>query len=148
VQIIDEDKRRSWVKVACWGVCIVFALLEVWSGRNYADPDAISCLDMSDALLRHHLGLLINPFWSPLYPFLIGVGTWLARPSAYREFPLVHLVYFFIFLGALVSFEFLLRQVINVLGRRSDQRDSNLTRRFRLGHGICSGTACSAGAPS
>jgi lysylphosphatidylglycerol synthetase-like protein (DUF2156 family) len=81
---------------------------------------------MSDALLRHHLGLLINPFWSPLYPFLIGVGTWLARPSAYWEFPLVHLMNFFIFLGALVSFEFLLRQVINVLGKRSDQRDTNL----------------------
>ena len=125
VQAFGEEQREEWVKVGCWAVCIVFALFEVWSGQRYADPDAISYLDMSDAFLRHNWHLLINPLWSPLYPFLIGVGRWLARPSAYWEFPLVHVVNFVIFLGELASFEFLLRQVIHTLGQENEREDTN-----------------------
>jgi len=125
VQLSCEEKRQSWIKAACWGVCIVLALIEIWSGRNYADPDAISYLDMSDALLRHDWRLLVNPCWSPLYPFLLGTGTWLVRPSAYWELPLVHVVNFVIFLGALLSFEFLLRQVICGLGQENNPQDAN-----------------------
>jgi hypothetical protein len=82
---------------------------------------------MSDALLKHNWHLLINPAWSPLYPFLIGVATWLARPSAQWEFPIVHMVNLVIFLGALWSFDFLLRQVISVLGRRNEHLDADST---------------------
>jgi hypothetical protein len=80
---------------------------------------------MSDALLKHNWHLLINPYWSPFYSFLIGLATWLARPSAYWELPIVHVVNFAIFLGALLSFEFLLRQVICVLGRENRRLDAD-----------------------
>ncbi len=69
---------------------------------------------MSDALLRHNWHLLVSPYWSPLYPFLVGVGTWLARPSFNSEYPVVHVVNLLIFVGFLASFEFLLRQVISL----------------------------------
>ena len=74
---------------------------------------------MSDAFLRHNWHLLINPIWSPLYPLLIGMVTWLTHPSAQWEVPLVHVLNFIIFLAALASFEFLLRQVISILGREN-----------------------------
>jgi hypothetical protein len=122
---IGEEQRRKWMCAGCWGVCIGLALLEVWSGRQYSDPDGISYLDMSDALLRHNWHLLINPYWGQLYPFLIGVATWLTRPSAYWEFTVVHVVNFFIFLGALTSFEFLLRQVIGVRGQENERQEAN-----------------------
>jgi len=115
VHNIVGDQRYGTVRAACWSVCCLLALLDAWAGRQYTDPDGISYLDMSDALLKHNWHLLTNPHWSPLYPFLIGVATWLLHPTGYWELPLVHLVNLVIFLGALVSFEFLMRQVIRVL---------------------------------
>ncbi len=66
--------------------------------------------------MRHDLRLLVNPLWSPLYPFLIGVATTLLKPSWNWELPVVHAVNFFVFLGAMASFEFLLRQIVAASG--------------------------------
>ena len=120
-----EDAKYRLTSILCWSVCAGFALFDAWAGRQYTDPDGISYLDMSDALLKHNWHLLINPHWSPLYPFLIGVATWLARPSAYWELPVVHVVNLVVFLGALASFDFLLRQVISVLGRGNQRQDAD-----------------------
>ena len=125
VQTLGEDQRYKLTRLVCWIVCIGFALLEAWSQRQFINEDGISYLDMSDALLRHNWHLLINPIWSPLYPFLIGIVTWLTRPSAQWEVPLVHVLNFVIFLGALASFEFLLRQVISVLRRENGRGDAD-----------------------
>ena len=108
-------RDRASVLLVCRIVCIALALAEAWSQRRFLNEDGVSYLDMSDVLLRHNWHLLVNPIWSPLYPFLIGIATWFARPSAQWEVPLVHLVNFLIFVGAMASFEFLLRQVILVL---------------------------------
>jgi hypothetical protein len=129
VQAPAKDEKYRLTRIVCWSVCIVLALLDAWAGRQYTDPDGISYLDMSDALLKHNWHLLINPHWSPLYPFLIGVATWLARPSAYWELPIVHLVNLFIFLLALASFEFLMRQVISVLGQINEGQDADFVAR-------------------
>jgi 4-amino-4-deoxy-L-arabinose transferase-like glycosyltransferase len=120
-----EDRRSKSARLVCWSVCIGLALLDAWSSRQYTNEDGISYLDMSDALLKHNWHLLINPHWSPLYPFLIGVARWIARPSAYWELSIVHVVNFAIFMGALGSFDFLLRQVICDLGRDDGRRDSD-----------------------
>ena len=112
-------------RLVCWSICIGFALIEAWSGRQFTNPDGIAYLDMSDALLKHNLHLLINPLWSPLYPSLIGIATWLLRPSAYWELPIAHLVNFAIFLGMLASFEFLLRQVICLLNVEEEQHGAD-----------------------
>ena len=124
-QTLREDQRYKSTRLVCWIVCVVFALLEAWSQRQFINEDGISYLDMSDALLRHNWHLLINPIWSPLYPLLIGVATWLTRPSAQWEVPVVHVLNLVIFLGALASFEFLLRQVICVLGRENGREDAD-----------------------
>jgi hypothetical protein len=124
VQTVGGDQRYKLTTLVCRIVCIGFALLEAWSQRQFINEDGISYLDMSDALLRHNWHLLINPIWSPLYPFLIGVTTWLTRPPAQWEAPIVHLLNLVIFLGALASFEFLLRQVICILGRENGREDA------------------------
>jgi 4-amino-4-deoxy-L-arabinose transferase-like glycosyltransferase len=120
-----QDQKYKLTRLVCWTVCVGFALLETWSQRQFINEDGISYLDMSDAILRHDWHLLINPVWSPLYPFLIGVATWFIRPSAQWEAPLVHVLNFIIFLGALASFEFLLRRVICVLGRGKGGEDAD-----------------------
>jgi hypothetical protein len=122
-QRLGEDSRYKLTRLICWIICIGFALLEAWSQRQFINEDGISYLDMSDVLLRHNWHLLINPIWSPLYPFLIGVATWLTHPSAQWEIVIVHALNFVIFLAALASFEFLLRRVICVLGRENGPED-------------------------
>jgi hypothetical protein len=125
VQALVGGQTYKLTRLACWTVCVGFALLEAWSQRQFINEDGISYLDMSDALLRHNWHLLINPIWSPLYPFLIGVATWLTHPSAQWEVRIVHALNFVIFLGALASFEFLLRRVICVPGRENGRADAN-----------------------
>ena len=124
VQDSTADKKYRTTQLACWVTCVVLALLDAWAGRQYTDPDGISYLDMSDALLKQNWHLLINPHWSPLYPFLVGIATWLIHPSAYWELPVVHLVNFVIFLGALAFFEFLMRNVIRVLRGADGPKDA------------------------
>lgn len=112
---LEEDQRYKLTRLICWIVCLLFALLEAWSQRQFINEDGVSYLDMSDALIRHNWHLLINPIWSPLYPFLIGVVTWLTRPSAEWEVPTVHILNLAIFVAALAAFEFFLRRAISVL---------------------------------
>lgn len=116
---------QNRIKSGCWTVCILFALLETWLGRRWLNPDGISYLDMSDALARHNWHLLVNPQWSPLYPFLIGLATWLVKPAWRSELPVLHIVNFVVFLGAMTSFEFFLRQVIRLRQEEDDRLDPN-----------------------
>ena len=121
----EEDQRYKFTRLVCWIICVGFALLEAWSQRRFINEDGVSYLDMSDALIKHNWHLLINPIWSPLYPLLIGVATRLTRPSAQWEVPIVHILNLVIFLGALASFEFLLRQVIIVFRRENGREDTD-----------------------
>jgi hypothetical protein len=121
-----EDRSYKLTMLLCWVVCIGFALIEAWSQRQFINEDGISYLDMSDWLLRHNWHLLVNPVWSPLYPILIGVVTWLVRPSAQWEVPLVHILNLVIFLAALAAFEFLLRRVIGAFRQESTQEEAGL----------------------
>jgi len=125
VQPLLVDPRYKFTRLVCWTICLGFALIEAWSQRQFINEDGISYLGMSDVLLRHNWHLLVNPIWSPLYPSLIGVATWLTRPSAQWEVPLTHVVNLIIFVGALASFEFLLRQVILLLEGDNQRQDSD-----------------------
>jgi hypothetical protein len=107
-----EDQRLRVVRFVCRIVCIGFAVIETWSQRQFINEDGIAYLDMSDAFIKHNIHLLINPIWSPLYPTLIGIVTWITRPSPLWEVQIAHLLNLLIFLGTMASFEFLMRQVI------------------------------------
>jgi hypothetical protein len=124
LEALGEDQRSKLTKLICRIVILAFALIEAWSQLRFINEDGISYLDMSDALIKHNWHLLINPIWSPLYPLLIGVATWITRPSGQWEVPLLHVVNFVLVLGALASFEFLLRQVISVLGQENREGDT------------------------
>jgi hypothetical protein len=117
------DLRSRRIALLCRILLLVLAVAETWSQRHFLNEDGVSYLDMSDWLLRHNWHLLVNPIWSPLYPALIGIATWLTRPSAAWEVPLVHVVNFLIFVAALGSFEFMLRQAMQVL-RKVDERNT------------------------
>ena len=88
------------------------ASMQVWAYRYYVSTDSISYLDMSDAVFSgtgwHRL---ITGTWSPLYPFLLGLGR-LLHPDPYREIVTGHLMNIPRFLAAFAAFEFFLRNVV------------------------------------
>ena len=103
-----EGQRWSGLRLWFWVVGILAAAAQAIEYRQWINGDTISYLDMSDGISAHDLIRLVNPQWSPLYPFLIGVANSIIRPSAAWEFPVLHLVNFLCFLFAFAAFEFLL----------------------------------------
>ncbi len=97
--------------ILSWVIALALGLLHAWIGRYEVSPDGISYLDMGDAYLRGDWQMAINAYWSPFYSWLLGLALLLLQPSPYWEFPVAHLVNFLIYLGALASFSFLLREV-------------------------------------
>lgn len=108
------------LRLAFWCAAVILGALDAWATRNTMNPDGVSYLDMGDAYWRGDWHMAINAYWSPLYSWLTGLALKLIRPSGYWEYPVVHLVNFFVYLAALASFEFLLRAFI--AGRRSSTR--------------------------
>jgi hypothetical protein len=69
---------------------------------------------MGDAFFHHNWHMAVNAYWSPLYPWIQGLFLRLLKPSAYWEYPAVHLVNFLIYIGALASFEFFLSAIVKL----------------------------------
>jgi len=96
------------VRAGAWVVLLALAGAQAWSARFYPSPDGVSYLDLSDAVLSGHWRELLNAYWSPLYPALIGLTRTITRPTAEWEFAAVHLLNFLLFAVSLAGFEYLL----------------------------------------
>jgi hypothetical protein len=104
------------VRAGAWAVLLALAGAQAWSARFYATPDGVSYMDLSDAVLAGNWRELLNAYWSPLYPALIGMLRAVFQPSAYWEFGVVHLLNFLLFVGSLVGFEYFIA-ALRELGR-------------------------------
>ncbi len=73
------------------------------------NPDGLSYLDLASAAVHAGPARLLSGYWSPGYPALLSLALTLFHPSADREFPLIHLVNFIIFVLTLGAFQYFLR---------------------------------------
>jgi hypothetical protein len=96
------------VRIAAWAILLALAALQSWAGRFLISPDGVSYLDISDAVVDGRWSELLNPYWSPLYPALIGVLRLALRPTVYWEFGVFHLANLLLFAVALRAFEYFL----------------------------------------
>ncbi len=87
---------------------VALGFLHAWVGRNAMNPDGVSYLDVGDSFFRRDWTNAVNAWWSPLYPWTMGLVLGLTKPSTKWEFPLVHAVNFVVFVLALLAFRFLL----------------------------------------
>lgn len=110
----NQSRKKNYpIKVIIWLVAIVLGAIQAWSHRfSISSEDGISYLDIADAYLRGDWNLAINPHWSPLYTWLIGLALYVLKPSPYWEFATVKLVNFIIYLFTLLCFDFLLRNFL------------------------------------
>jgi len=74
--------------------------------RNGFGPDPRSYTEIAEAYLRHDWAMAVNAYWSPLYPWLVAFTLRLGNPSMRSEFPLLHLLNFFVFIVTIAGFEF------------------------------------------
>lgn len=88
-------------------MAVLLAILHTWAAisANSMNADGINYLDMGDAYWRGDWNTAVNPVWSPLYAWLLGLMMRLVQPSMQWEFPLVHLINLGVFIVTLFCFE-------------------------------------------
>jgi hypothetical protein len=107
-----SEAGLRWLWIGCLGVAVVLGALQAWSLRNVpAVGDAVSYLDIGDALIRGDWTTGINSYWSPLYPLVLGFTRAAISPGRDAEYAIVRLANFLLYIIALTSFETLLREV-------------------------------------
>src|SRR5882762_1016095 len=103
---------NSLTRGAFWCAAIGLGFLQAWSSRMNLVNDTISYLDIGDYILNGQWSMAVNGVWSPLYGCLLGLTLHTFHPSAYWEYPTVHMLLFVIFLFAAACFDFFLRELI------------------------------------
>src|SRR5260370_18574554 len=118
-----------------WVICVIWIGLVCWRDRHAMHPDALSYIDLASEAVSGGPGKLVNGYWSPLYPGLIGIAFLIFRPTAGREFAIAHLVNFVVFLGVLWSYTFFVRSWIRT--RADDKADHETIRRYIIPFSFC-----------
>ena len=108
---VDENLRK--VQVLFRMLAIGLGVLHVYAAikSQSMNADGISYLDIGDAYFRADWVNAINPVWSPLYSWILGLVNFLVRPPMEWEFPVVHMINLLIYMGTLASFEFLWEKI-------------------------------------
>ena len=104
---------------------LALGLLHAWLGRYAMNRDGMSYLDVGDSFFRRDWANAVNAYWSPLYPWTVGLVLGAAKPSPRWEFPLVHLVNFGFFVVALFAFRFLLHPMLAFASERPADANRN-----------------------
>lgn len=108
----DQESNARRLRMVCWGAALALGAVQVLGARHLIDDDGISYLDMGDAFWSGHWGAIVNGYWSPLYPWLVGLASKIFKPSGFWDAPVAHLVNFAIYVGALASFDFFWRALL------------------------------------
>jgi hypothetical protein len=113
---------------------LALGLFHTWLGRYAMDPDGISYLDVGRSFFHHDWANAINAWWSPLYPWALGIVVGILNPSPQWEFPVARLVNYGVLVLTLLAFRFLLHALIDYMrngnsndsGNRKESSDANL----------------------
>jgi hypothetical protein len=100
--------------VSAWLVLLALAAFQAYAQRYVIGPDGMSYLDLSDAVTGSVWSRLVDLYWSPGYPFLIGVARLITGAGPQNEIPVIHAVNFVCFVIMLVGFEYFLTSVVAV----------------------------------
>jgi hypothetical protein len=99
------------IRGLAWLLVIALVGFQAYAQRYVVGPDGVAYLDLSDAVVSGHWLGLVNLYWSPLYPLLVGVGRVVARATPATEVPVMHLVNALAFLAAFAAYEYFLTPV-------------------------------------
>jgi hypothetical protein len=97
-------------------LCVALGALQFWIVRFLLDTDGISYLDVGDAFFRRDWTRAVSAYWSPMYPWLLGLAINLIKPSIWWEATTAHAVNFLTYLFALFCFRFFLHRAYGSVG--------------------------------
>jgi hypothetical protein len=128
-----KESRCMMIRWLFRCVAAVLAVVEIVAARNTFGPDPRAYMELARAILRHDWAMVINAYWSALYPWLLAAVLGIVKPSLRREFPVAHAFSFFMYLACMAAFEFFW---VSLLQRRqasmADLSSANPDLRSRL----------------
>lgn len=80
-------------------------------------PDGVSYIDLSDAVVNGKLGDLVNLYWSPLYPLIVGVMRLMTGAGPRGEVAAMHAGNFVCFAAMLGAYDYFIIQVLKISER-------------------------------
>jgi hypothetical protein len=96
---------------------VAIAAYQAYAQRYAVGPDGISYLDMSDAVVHRDWRRLVNLYWSPLYPAIVGVARAVSGGAAATEVQTMHAVNFLSFVALFVAFDYMLMSILELASR-------------------------------
>jgi len=102
------------IRGLAWLLVVAIALFQAYAQRFVVGPDGVAYLDLSDAVVAGHWSGLVNLYWSPLYPLLVGLARIVARASPAGEVPVMHVVNAAAFLASFAAYEYFLAPVLRL----------------------------------
>lgn len=102
------------IRLASWALILALAGIQSYAHRYAVSPDGISYLDLSDAVVTGRLGDLVNLYWSPLYPFLVGLARLAVGTGARTEVAAMHAANVACFAALLAAFEYFFIKILSI----------------------------------
>ena len=104
---VTRQAARQQFRVLCRICVLAIVACQLWVGRYVFDADGTAYVDVARAWLRGDWVHALNPYWSPLYIWLLSAAFAIFHPSAHWELPLIHAVNFIEFIAAFAAWEWL-----------------------------------------
>lgn len=112
-------------------IIIVYTLLMVLCGVGYAkydsyklDGDAISFMDIADAMRAHNWPVVVNGYWNPAYAAALAAGQAMAHPSRWNELQTFYWVNFVIFIACIAATLYFVSSLLRVREHRVSNDES------------------------
>jgi hypothetical protein len=126
---VFADPARSWhpkwfttfrLRVFFWILGVLVGLVQTWRVRHEMFSDGLSYSQIAMAYLQGDWKDAINPYWSPLYSWVLAAAYKLLSPPPYWEVATLHLVNYLAFLASLFCFELFMRELLRWNRRRPE----------------------------
>jgi hypothetical protein len=126
------------IRGLAWLLVVAIAVFQAYAQRYVVGPDGVAYLDLSDAVVAGRWSGLVNLYWSPLYPLLVGLARIVTRASPAGEVPVTHAVNAAAFLATFAAYEYFLAPVLQMAAEtRHAVLGGTLGRAIAYGLFIC-----------
>lgn len=93
-------------------VILLVGTLDAWFFQRWnVDPDGVSYVDLARAFLAHGPSALVNGYWSPLFPALLGAAYRIVPPTVDTMYRTAHWVAYGVFVLTTLAYFRLLSQL-------------------------------------
>jgi hypothetical protein len=99
-----------------WFVALAIGVLQAFAHRDSVSHDGVAYLDLAEHIGHGDWSGVLNRYWSPLYPLLLGTATHLTGAGRSSELAVAHVVNLLVFTAALAAFAMLVHWLREVQG--------------------------------